>query len=182
VTLIAEALGLSCVVGVTLRRSHFGYGQATLSRYTVVGSETFDLTTAGREPRLCLRVVLALGGAQLATMNVHLGLGLGERRRQLGGLLPLITRDEHAILGGDFNDFPPGPVSRTLRARLLDVGARLPQPRTFPSRRPLLRLDRLYLSRRVLVRAAWVERAQHVRTSSDHLPVVAELELPAVAG
>ena len=29
------------------------------------------------------------------------------------------------MLAGDFNDFPPGPVTRTLANRLADVGARI---------------------------------------------------------
>jgi endonuclease/exonuclease/phosphatase family metal-dependent hydrolase len=110
---------------------------------------------------------------------VHLGLGPGERRRQLGGLLPLIIGDEHGLLGGDFNDFPPGPVTRTLASLLHDVGARLPARRTFPARYPMVRLDRLYVTRRLQVLTARVDRSELVRRSSDHLPLVADLELVA---
>jgi endonuclease/exonuclease/phosphatase family metal-dependent hydrolase len=176
-TLIADALGLTCVVGVTLKHSAYGYGQATLTRYAVAQSQTFDLSVRGREPRLCLRVVVGVGDARLATMNVHLGLGPGERRRQLGALLPLVESDEHGLLGGDFNDFPPGPVSRTLKRRLHDIGARLPRRGTFPSRWPLLRLDRLYVTQKLRPAAARVDFSEPVRWASDHLPLVADLEL-----
>jgi endonuclease/exonuclease/phosphatase family metal-dependent hydrolase len=194
---------MSCAVGITMPREPFGYGNATLSRHPIVETATFDLSVRGREPRACLRALIADDDAEpLVTLNVHLGLGPSERRHQLGVLLEALLADyaaeqvrrhrrwpwlwrwrkrdvdrlatlaERLVLAGDFNDFPPGPVSRTLRNRLLEavVG------RTFPSRRPLLRLDRLYLSRALRVLTARVERSPAVARASDHLPIVAELE------
>jgi endonuclease/exonuclease/phosphatase family metal-dependent hydrolase len=179
---LANALGLVCTVGITMARGPHGYGNATLTRYPIVASATFDLSVKRREPRLCLHVVVDVGGPVVATMNVHLGLGPGERRAQLRTLLPLTEREEHVVLAGDFNDFPPGPVSRTLRHRMTDVGARLPGCRTFPARWPLLRLDRIYLSRGLRATAARVERGALFREASDHLPLVTELELSSGAG
>jgi endonuclease/exonuclease/phosphatase family metal-dependent hydrolase len=85
------------------------------------------------------------------------------------------------VLAGDFNDFPPGPVTRTLANRLADAGARIAGRATFPSRRPLLRLDRVYTSRAVRVGHVQVARSPLARAASDHLPIVVELELEALA-
>jgi endonuclease/exonuclease/phosphatase family metal-dependent hydrolase len=81
-------------------------------------------------------------------------------------------------MGGDFNDFPPGPVSLTFRHRLVDAAARIPKRRTFPSRLPFLRLDRIYTSPAVGLRAARVDRSTAFRDASDHLPVIVDLEVP----
>jgi endonuclease/exonuclease/phosphatase family metal-dependent hydrolase len=202
-TTIADELGLTCALGITMPREPYGYGNATLSRFPVLDSETFDLSVRGREPRACLRVVVGRDELKLVTVNVHLGLGASERRRQLRLLVdaPLVGalgppprgwlrrrpvgdggRVVPLVLGGDFNDFPPGPVSRTFGARLVDVGAG-PAPffwrRTFPSWRPLLRLDRVYVSRAVRVVGWRVDHSAAVRAASDHLPLVVDVEVAA---
>jgi endonuclease/exonuclease/phosphatase family metal-dependent hydrolase len=176
-TTLANALGLVCTVGITMARGPHGYGNATLTRYPIVDSAAFDLSVQGREPRLCLHVLVDVSGCVVATLNVHLGLGPGERRAQLRTLLPLTEREERVVLAGDFNDFPPGPVSRTLRHRMSDVGARLPRRRTFPAQWPLLRLDRIYVSSGLLPIRARVERGALFRAASDHLPLVTDLEV-----
>jgi len=173
---LAHELGMTCAVGITLRASRHGYGNCTLTRLPVLDSESVDLSYAGREPRLCLRVVLGRDELRLTTLNVHLGLGADERRHQLQQLLPTIDGAHPLVMGGDFNDFPPGPVSLTLHHRLSDAARGC--GRTFPSRFALLRLDRLYLSPELAALDARVERSREVRTVSDHLPVVCDVEVP----
>jgi len=175
---LSRALGFGCTLGITLPRG-FGYGNATLSRLAVLDTETWDLSVRGREPRCCLRVVLGRDGARLTTLNTHLGLALGERRRQLGILVQgaLDGVDGPLVLGGDFNDFPPGRVSRELGARCTDVFAGLPRRRTFPSWAPLLRLDRVY-ARALTILGVRTDRSALSRAASDHLPLVVELEVP----
>jgi len=151
------------------------------------------------------------GEVRLTTLNVHLGLGASERRYQLGRILETLLADyaaeavrhhrqlpwlwrwrrvdvdklatlkEPLVLAGDFNDFPPGPVTRTLANRLADAGARIAGRATFPSRRPLLRLDRVYASRAVEVARVEVARSPLLRVASDHLPIVVDAEVEALA-
>ena len=210
-TMLAGALGLYCAVGITMPREPYGYGNCTLSRWPILDSSTVDLSYVGREPRAGLRAVVGHDELKLTTLNVHLGLGASERRYQLGRILEALLADyaaeqvrhhrrfpwlwrwrradvdkllmlkEPLVLAGDFNDFPPGPVTRTLANRLTDIGARLDGRATFPSRRPLLRLDRVYTSRAVGVVEARVERTPLVRAASDHLPIVVDAEVRALA-
>jgi endonuclease/exonuclease/phosphatase family metal-dependent hydrolase len=175
---LSHELGLGCAVGITLRASRHGYGNCTLARLPVLDSESVDLSFAGREPRVALRVRLGRDGFALTTLNVHLGLGADERRWQLGKLLPTIDGAHPLVMGGDFNDFPPGPVTFTLHHRLRDASARIQRRRTYPSRFPLLRLDRVYLSTEVRVERVHVDRDPVFRATSDHLPVVCDLEIP----
>ncbi|HEY2745842.1 MAG TPA: endonuclease/exonuclease/phosphatase family protein [Polyangia bacterium] len=213
-TVLAGALGLHCAIGITMPKEPFGYGNCTLSRWPIVDSSTVDLSYVGREPRACLRAIVAPSAEaelRLTTLNVHLGLGASERRYQLGRILETLLADyaveatrhhrqlpwlwrwrkvdvdklamlkEPLVLAGDFNDFPPGPVTRTLANRLADLGARLSARATFPSRHPLLRLDRLYASRAVGVARVEVVRSPLLRVASDHLPIVADVDVEALA-
>jgi endonuclease/exonuclease/phosphatase family metal-dependent hydrolase len=174
---LANALGLVSAVAITLKTSFHGYGNATLSRLPILEPETLDLSVPGREPRLALRVDLDCGAERLRCVNVHLGLGASERREQLARLLPLASAGAPLVIGGDFNDFPPGPVSLSFRHLLLDAGARRTERRTFPSWLPLLRLDRIYCSPELTCVHAFVDRSGAARRASDHLPVVADLEV-----
>ncbi len=217
-TTLATALGLYCAIGITMPREPFGYGNCTLSRWPILDSSTVDLSYPMREPRACLRAIVGHDALRVTTLNVHLGLGASERRYQLGRILEALLADyaseqvrhhrqfpwlwrwrkvdvdklatlpEPLVLAGDFNDFPPGPVTRTLANRLADVGARLGGPvrgrfagATFPSRRPLLRLDRVYCSRAVSVDAVEVARTPLLRLASDHLPIVVDADVPELA-
>ena len=210
-TTLGRALGMFCAIGITMPKEPFGYGNCTLSRWPILDSSTVDLSYPTREPRACLRAVVGHDELRLTTLNVHLGLGPSERRYQLGRILEALLVDyaaeqvrhhrqfpwlwrwrkadvdklamlrEPLVLAGDFNDFPPGPVTRTLANRLRDVGAPIAARATFPARRPLLRLDRVYTSRAVTVANVEVARTPLVRAASDHLPIVADVELSASA-
>ncbi len=210
-TTLAQALGLHCAIGITMPREPYGYGNCTLSRWPILDSSTLDLSYVGREPRACLRAIVGHDELRVTTLNVHLGLGASERRYQLGRILEalladyaveqvvrhrqfpwlwrwrrvdvdkLLTLREPLVLAGDFNDFPPGPVTRTLANRLHDVGARVAARATWPSGRPLLRLDRVYTSRAVAVARVEVARSPRVRVASDHLPLVVDAEVKVLA-
>ncbi len=180
---LADALDMTLVLGVTIPRGH-GYGNVTLSRLGRRAAATWDLSVRGREPRVCLCLEVEGPGGPLLAANVHLGLGRRERETQLAILLddvgPLLAGDAPpmVVLGGDFNDWPPGAVTRTLERRFVDAARAAAGGRpakTFPSRRPLLRLDRLYLGGALAVRACAVDASAAARAASDHLPLVAEL-------
>jgi endonuclease/exonuclease/phosphatase family metal-dependent hydrolase len=178
---LAQTLGFFAALGITMPREPYGYGNVTLSRLPVLDSDTFDLSVRGREPRACLRVVVGREDLRLTTVNVHLGLEPDERRRQLRILVDDVLDFGGAlVLGGDFNDFPPGPVSRTLGRFLADVGKHIPRKRTWPSWLPFLRLDRVY-ARGLEVRSVHIDRTPRTCAASDHLPLVVELDVPSVA-
>ncbi len=186
---LADALGMISTLGITLERSPYGYGNVTLTRGAVIEAGTWDLSVRGREPRVCLCVEVngPADGARIVTANVHLGLGRRERRAQLEILLDEIgpfggVPTSPTVVGGDFNDWPPGPVTQALEAEFDDAaraGGRAPD-KTFPSRRPLIRIDRLYVGGGVTVRECRVDGSPDARLASDHLPVVADLALAAL--
>ncbi|MBI4512428.1 MAG: endonuclease/exonuclease/phosphatase family protein [Deltaproteobacteria bacterium] len=176
---LASALDLEYAAGYTMPTGPWGYGNVVLARGRIDSSRRFDLSVTGREPRGCLRIDLTLPCRQgLTVVAVHLGLAWGERRSQIDQLLgdhgPISGVKPPLVLGGDFNDWPPGPATRLLGRSFLDAAwPSLDFRGTFPSRWPLLRLDRLYSRGRLRVEDYRVHRSRLAAIASDHLPIVA---------
>jgi endonuclease/exonuclease/phosphatase family metal-dependent hydrolase len=180
---LAAALDMIPMMCLTMPHGHHGFGNLTLSRAPVLSSESYDLSVGGYEPRVCQCVTLDAGGARLRAMNLHLGLRRRERRKQLEILFhalgPVFDHpdDVPTVAGGDFNEWPPGLVTRTFETHFRDAAclATWRPPPTFPSRRPLLRLDRLYISHALSVELCSVVSTETTRAASDHLPLVVDL-------
>lgn len=174
---LAGLPGYEAVVGPNLRDHRGHYGNLLLTRFPVRAVRHHNLSFAGREPRGAVDVDLAVGNHDVRVIVTHLGLCAGERWRQARQLRRLLQQlpDRPTVLLGDLNDWLPGnPSVRPLLAHC----APCRHPRTFPSRRPLLALDRI-LTR--ALRAAGppaAHRSAMARVASDHLPVVADLYLP----
>ena len=93
----------------------------------------------------------------------------------------LATLREPLVLAGDFNDFPPGPVTRTLANRLVDAGARIAGARDLAlAAAAVAARSRLHLARR-RGGAREVARSPLLRVASDHLPIVVDAEVDAQA-
>lgn len=180
---LAELLGLHMAFGPNVVRQGRRYGNAVLSRLPILKSKNYDLSVDGREPRGALRCDLELGGGrQLHVFCLHLGLSLGERRRQEGLLLSAdILRDavrkDPVVVCGDFNYWGnkpmPALVRRAIHDAALELGA---AARTYPSRWPLLRLDRIFVDAGVRPLAIRPHRSPLASVASDHLPLVLNFE------
>jgi len=88
-----------------------------------------------------------------------------------------VPPDDLVVLAGDFNDWGErlgGPI-RAMGLRCAEYAGSPPQ-RTFPSRLPLFSLDRIY-ARGLRCVGTHVPRGPVWARMSDHLPLVAELEL-----
>jgi endonuclease/exonuclease/phosphatase family metal-dependent hydrolase len=179
---LAEACAMTYAVGYTMPTGPWGYGNVVLTRRPIAGVHRFDLSVARREPRGCLRVDVRVGDGLVSVIALHLGLRFRERRVQIATLLgergALDGLDGGpVVVGGDFNDFPPG-ACRALQRCFVDAGlaARDRRP-TFPSRLPIIRLDRIYARGPLSLSGYEVIRSREARQASDHLPVVAEYHL-----
>jgi endonuclease/exonuclease/phosphatase family metal-dependent hydrolase len=142
----------------------------------VLASGHQDVSDHRFEQRGLLHATVALGEREIHVVVVHLGLIHASRERQVQRLGDFIAREvpEGAplIVAGDFNDW-----SARLLAPMADLnlrtfdGIRLP---TFPSRLPLLHLDRIYV-RGMHMLSAQVPHGRAWTRMSDHLPLIAEL-------
>lgn len=166
------------------------YGDAILTPWPFTLVKGAKLPTAASplafEPRGALWILVKKGDAVLQVMNTHLGLSNLERRNQVDALLgeewmahPDCRRP--LVFCGDLNDIPGSRIYRRLAAGLTDVqrvGSFFRARPTFPSRLPFLRLDYIFVSRDVSVDAVQIGRAGTARVASDHLPLVADLQVP----
>lgn len=182
---LADLLGLHMAFGPNVVRNGRRYGNAILSRLPILKSKNYDLSVARREPRGALRCDLDLGGGrQLHVFCLHLGLSMRERRRQEALLLSSdilrdAVRSDPAVVCGDFNYWGPGAVPGLVRQAIHDVALELGSPvRTYHSRFPMLRLDRIYVDSGVRPLALSAHRTPLSAVASDHLPLVMRFEAP----
>jgi endonuclease/exonuclease/phosphatase family metal-dependent hydrolase len=172
---IAAALGMTCVDGPLLHGQRGWYGNALLSRLSVRSVRRVLFANHGREARGAIVCDLVAGDATCwRVLTTHLDLQSRHRRHQFEALLDELVpgRGQPTVLMGDFNEWPP--FSRALAA--LRRHAELPPaPATFPSRFPLLRLDRIAYSACRLHDRVRCHATPLSRRASDHLPVFADL-------
>ncbi len=137
--------------------------------------------TPGRHLRGAAFARCSAGGAGFTVSGSHLATDPGERPAQA----KLWKAELSAVQGplvaaGDLNEGPGGESWETVADGLVDTAgdahARTP---TFPARSPRTRLDAVFVSRDVRVRGHTVVDTDQTRRASDHLPVLAELAVPA---
>jgi endonuclease/exonuclease/phosphatase family metal-dependent hydrolase len=168
---IAGRLGMQAVPGLTLVRHDGPYGNALLTKRRILDVRRLALGYGRREPRNALDVDLEVCGTKLRVIVTHLGLFAPERRWQVRKLLELVREtQERLVVLGDINEWFP--FSRPLRwfNRLL---GRSVVERSFPSRWPLLALDRVWVRPRPALLAVKAHRSPLAAKASDHLPVKA---------
>jgi len=174
---------------VSLRKGR--YGNATLSRFPIVRERNIDLTIGRRKRRGCQHTTILVPGSNstaeaLEVFNLHLGLSAQERHEQIGVLLR--SPEFHAlplqapcVVGGDFNDWRSLLLPVFTLALGFDCATYMEESgralRTFPAFAPRGALDRLYVRGNLRTLRCHASRLRVARVASDHLPVVAELEL-----
>jgi endonuclease/exonuclease/phosphatase family metal-dependent hydrolase len=173
---LARETGYEAIAGTTLLRHDGHYGNGLLTRCPVKGKRLCDLTWRGREPRGAIAADLDCGGHGLRIVATHLGLRPAERRDQVQQLLHLFKEHTHerSVLIGDLNEwFLWGRPLRRLHRHFEQT----PALATFPARLPVFALDRIWTHPHAMLRRLEVHKTPLSRRASDHLPLVATLEL-----
>jgi endonuclease/exonuclease/phosphatase family metal-dependent hydrolase len=161
---------------------HGEHGNAMLSRWPVVAHQHEDMSDHRFEQRGLLHCEVQAHGHTVHIIVVHLGLIRASRMRQIAQLQLFIAREIPAdmplLVAGDFNDWGVV-VSKAMAAGgLRSFGAA--GFSTFPSRLPLVQLDHVY-ARGLVPVSLEVPRGRIWWRMSDHLPLIAEFELPDTA-
>lgn len=133
------------------------------------------ISLPGVEPRGALVVDVDLEAGPLRIVAAHLGLLRRSREQQAAAIVAAAATEERAVLLlGDLNEWRLGPRSslQSLHPHFGPLPAALP---SFPSRFPLLALDRILAKPRDLITAFEVHDSLLARLASDHLPVKARL-------
>ena len=191
---LAAHLGMKLLFCRTFRRGVGYYGHALLSRHNLELKKvtTFASPHVDAEPRGAIWARAMLGGNDgrpgrtLDVISTHLGVHRSERgaqsRELVGeGWLRNVDMGRPHLLCGDLNAVPLASTTYQRFASQLHDAQRLlrghrPRP-TFPSRLPVLRLDHVFVSEDVQVRAVNVPWNGRSRRASDHLPLIVDLEL-----
>lgn len=171
---LQQATGFHAAEGPACDRPERRYGNAVLSRYPILSVRTIDLSFGSREPRGALDADVDCHGHLLRVVATHLGLRPAERHDQIRRLLQVFDTEEMpVILLGDINEwFVWGRSLRWLVGHFQAV----PAPRTFPSRRPLFALDRIWIRPRHRLVHVEVHATPLARIASDHLPLIAHID------
>ena len=157
------------------------HGNAILSKHPQQKGKNYDISAYRFESRGLLHSITRLEGMDqpIHCFCVHLALFERGRERQLETIIRHIqdlTQNGPTIVAGDFNDWR-NRVSAPMKAAGFDEVFELltgSPAKTFPSVKPLLPMDRIYV-RGIKVHSAdilheWLKL-------SDHLGITAELEL-----
>jgi len=185
--LIAQHLGMEFEFHPTGSVEEGHYGDAILSHLPMRLVRAQALPVVGRlEPRGALWVAIDVDGIEVQIINTHLGLRQWERRLQIDALLSDDWLGHPAckspvVLCGDLNATPDSQVCQRLQSVLRDgqrtLNGRKPS-NTWYSAYPMLRIDHIYVDPTIQVRDFTVSSTRMARIASDHLPLIAELELP----
>ncbi|MDP5211026.1 endonuclease/exonuclease/phosphatase family protein [Microbulbifer sp. 2205BS26-8] len=137
---------------------------------------------AFHEPRGAVWVEIEHNGNRLQIINTHLGLSRAERLRQVDALLgPEWLNNPRCkgerILLGDFNALPNSAECKRLGSYLRDAQEQAPQ-HTPTGTFLKVRIDHLFLSAGLSVKEVCIPRTALTRRASDHLPLIADIEVP----
>ncbi len=171
-----------CVNRITERGE---YGISTFSRFPILNRQKYNLSYGSDiEPRGISRVDLEIDGGKLHIYNVHLGLGVRERKYQRrlmlseSILLDQAATDPKVVLG-DFNDRVFSVVHGQLRNHFVDAFQykKARHGATFRWGPLKMRLDHIYVSDNLQPVDSYVSRFPLVKMASDHRPLVAVIQV-----
>lgn len=156
------------------------HGNALLVRRGIEITDAAVVHLPTIEPRGAISADLIAQGRRFRVVGMHLDLSGLRRRQQLRSVLQHVQTspgDVPAVLMGDFNEWSAhGGCLREVAQgwRVLASG------HSFPARRPVVQLDRIVISPQWLLAKSRVHHSATAALGSDHLPVIASLELPNI--
>jgi endonuclease/exonuclease/phosphatase family metal-dependent hydrolase len=184
---LAEDVWQATAYGRNVIYGHGHHGNAILSRFPIEHSHNQDVTHLRFERRGLLHCAIKVPGLKksLHCVCVHLSLFARSRRRQMDALSryldEIAAADSPLIIAGDFNDWR-NEADELLAQRLGlreafgGVGGSPGSPgRSYPAKRPVLRLDRIYVRGFSVVHAEMHFGAPWSKIS-DHAALSAQLQ------
>ncbi len=185
---IADILNTDFHYHAARQRGEALFGNAVFSRLPMRKIHSAILPTLPQIPiqtRGALWVAIRVGREEVQIINTHLGLLHHERFLQAGALC---SRDwlahpvyvgQPRILCGDFNATTASRVYKLFMESLHDARSQSLSTagRTWPSFLPVFRYDHIFVCPRILVREVRVPKTPLTVRASDHLPVVADVEI-----
>jgi endonuclease/exonuclease/phosphatase family metal-dependent hydrolase len=162
------------------------HGNAVLSKFPILSWENEDVSFSKIERRGLLHAVITLPGSEkpVHVFSLHLGLFEKDRRAQIlklaARIAALVPEEDPVIIAGDFNDWRQNASDLIMQELGLEeacISVHGEHAKTFPSWWPALALDRIYF-RHLVCKTVQVLSGGVWNKLSDHLPLLAEFELP----
>jgi len=185
---IAARLNMYCHFHPSFEMEEGLYGNAIISSHPIEMVSAGVLPTIRQSRPMELRGVIwtrvDLRSAMLDVFTTHLGLNRKERTLQAEEIMgPEWLGNEKrlrmSVFLGDMNVTRQSKVHRMFRSVLKEARHKgIFSASTFPSRFPLLRIDHIFVSEEIIVRRAMVARGPLEASASDHLPVIADIDIP----
>ena len=156
------------------------HGNAILGKYPFIDYKNIDVSQWSASQR-----GLLLGKTDIGVylLCAHFGLLAFEREAQLNAMVKLVKKDIPAkaplVIAGDFNDWNLGihqKITERLKVKEAYTTIAGKPPKTFPSKLPLLPMDRVYYRNIELVDAE-VLSGKPWNTLSDHCALMAIFKL-----
>ena len=173
---LADSLGLYLAFVSTRVHRRGELGNAILSRWPLTSVFTLDLSPSRLERRSAIAAQFARDENHVSIVATHLALVDRTRERQVHQLLDHPQLQGPTVLLGDMNAWRRCRATRRLEDELTQLHHNEAWPATWPSGRPVLALDRVY-ARGARVARVRTHQTPASRRASDHLPVVALVEL-----
>jgi endonuclease/exonuclease/phosphatase family metal-dependent hydrolase len=187
--LIARVAEMGYVFYPLVRKTRQDYGIALLSRYPLRLVRAENLPTRESrwfsEKRGAIWAEVTIDGRTVQVIATHLGLSGAEREEQITELFSTRWTGSDRfqapfVICGDLNSTTMQTPYRRLAARFVDAAeAAGLKKATFPSAAPGVRIDHIFLPRGSRAFAAEVPRNDLTKVSSDHLPLIVDVELAA---
>jgi len=190
---IAERLEMTFHFNAAMKVEEELYGDAILTHRPERLVRKGPLPTIGGvpglEPRGAVWIAIDFDGVEVNVINTHLGLVPREQRLQAAALTgPEWLGDprcqDPVILVGDFNATSVTRPYQSVAAKLADAQRSPAIPKalpTFPSAFPVLRIDHVFVSAGLRIMASQAPFSPLARMASDHLPLIIDFEIEALA-
>ena len=181
--ILSEHMAYHISYGRNAQYKYRDHGNAILSKYPITTVHNLDISVNVREQRGMLHCEIQPPHWQqpLVCLCAHLNLLEPDRKKQYQIIMKYIQTEidpsSPLILAGDFNDWRKRSQENLgLQIDMIDAfnGYRK-APKTFPSRLPLLSLDRIF-TRHLNILTAKPLKGLPWQKLSDHLPLYAIIE------
>ncbi len=157
------------------------YGVAILSRFPITATDhRLYQNTREAERRGFIRAEVSVDGRVLNFVTTHLDYQYEDGRLFEAQQLLNALKDVQGplVIVGDFNDIPAGRAYQLMRYQFGDAwieSRSTDEGFSYPTDKPAKRIDYIFFrsTERVRTRRAWIVDTQ----ASDHVPVVADLEI-----
>lgn len=163
--------------GPNIKQATGWYGNLLVSRYPILRGLTHNLETVSYlEPRNAVDALIATPLGNMRIIGTHLSLSPFERLSEGKNLVRLMNAVEEKeknplFLLGDINEWREG---SKLIQHLNKIMTPLAYGATFPSFRPVFRLDRVWYDCNMKISGKILNDAS-VRVLSDHLPIMVDI-------